>query len=185
MIPVSKELVKRCIEADRTTQKELFNRLYGSMYRVCFRYLGNQAEAEDCMMKGFMKAFQSLGKFDYQGDHSFFAWIRRIMVNESLMELRRKSRLMLVPQEEGEHMADSSDVLEMLSAEQLYKLVTDLPDGYRTVFNLYVIEGYAHQEIAAMLGISENTSRTQLAKARTKLKTTIERLYEINGTHGR
>jgi RNA polymerase sigma factor (sigma-70 family) len=185
MILFNKEFVKRCIKADRKAQKELFEKLYAPMYRVCLRYLGSQAESEDCVMRGFMKGFQSLEKFDYQGDHSLFAWIRKIMVNEALMEIRRKTALMIVSQEECMHLPDQSDVIEQLSSEELYKLITQLPDGYRTVFNLYVIEGYSHTEIAEALGVTESTSRTQLAKARGKLKTMIEQINEWNGTNGR
>lgn len=185
MINFNKEFVKRCLKADRTAQKELFEKLYGPMYRVCFRYLGNQPESEDCVMRGFMKSFQSLEKFDFQGDHSLFAWIRRIMVNEALMEIRRRSSLMIVSEDEGLHLPDQSSVIEQLSSEELYRLITQLPTGYRTVFNLYVIEGYDHREIAEMLNISENTSRTQLAKARGKLKTMIEQIHEWDGTNGR
>lgn len=180
MIPLDKDFVNRCRNADKIAQKKLF----APMYRVCFRYTGMQPEAEDCVMRGFMKAFQSIEKFRYQDENSLYVWIRKIMVNESLMELRRKTNLVMVPEEEARDVGDEPGIIEKLSAEELYSAVTALPAGYRAVFNLYVIEGYEHTEIAAMLGITDSTSRTQLAKARARLRSAIEKRYSSDGTNG-
>ncbi len=177
MIPFGKDFIDKCKQGDQRAQKQLFEKLYAQMYRVCFRYIGKQADPEDCLMRAFMKAFQKLDTFQHDGDHSLFFWIRKIMVNESLMEIRKmNSSLMVVQQDEVPDAKIEENVLDLLSAEELYKLVTDLPVGYRTVFNLFVIEGYSHQEIAETMGISENTSKTQLLKARQRLRSSIEKM---------
>jgi RNA polymerase sigma factor (sigma-70 family) len=183
MIPFSKEFTRSCKKEDQKAQKELFERLYAPMYRVCFRYLGRQAEAEDCLMKGFMKAFQKLDTFEWQGEHSLFAWVRKVMVNEALMELRRNNPLLLVQSEDLKEEAVEAGVIDQLSAEELFNLITSLPAGYRTVFNLYVVEGYSHQEIAKELGISESTSKSQLLKARNRLKLLVEKMNNVYGSY--
>jgi RNA polymerase sigma-70 factor (ECF subfamily) len=175
MIPFDKAFVKRCKKGDRAAQKQLFEKLYGPMYRVCFRYLSRQAEAEDCLMKGFMKAFQHLEKFEYKDEYSLYSWVKKVMVNESLMDLRKVSLLSLAPSETLPDSAVYDDILEQLAAEEIYTLITELPAGYRTVFNLFVIEGHTHLEIAEMLNINESTSRSQLVKARNMLKARIEK----------
>ena len=154
------------------------------MYRVCLRYLASQAEAEDCLMRGMMKAFQKIDGFEYTGEYSFFAWLRSIVVNECLMEIRRKNYLMLVPEEYASDIHDGHDIISALSAEELFEMIANLPTGYRTVFNLYVIEGFAHSEIAEKLDITESTSRTQLAKARNSLKIMITQSEIRYGTNG-
>jgi RNA polymerase sigma factor (sigma-70 family) len=145
------------------------------MFRVCLRYINHIAEAEDTVMCGFMKAFQNMEGFKYEGEHSFFAWIRRIMVNESLMLLRkRKTNFLLSLDETLNNLPSDLELISSLNAEDINTLIMQLPVGYRTVFNLYVVEGYGHKEIAVILNISESTSRTQLAKARNKLQSQIK-----------
>jgi RNA polymerase sigma-70 factor (ECF subfamily) len=107
------------------------------------------------------------------------------MVNESLMELRKISPLNIVPPEELHYLTEDSDILQQLSAEEIYTLILQLPTGYRTVFNMFVVEGFTHAEIAAALGISESTSRTQLAKARKSLQLMLEKTNMSYGTFGR
>lgn len=171
MIPFEPEFLERCRQGDKIAQKRLFEQLYGPMYRVCLRYVNQQAEAEDCLMRGFMKAFKSIDLFEARNPNDFFFWVRKIMVNESLMALRKRNNFILSIEEELTHEPVADDTLSSLEAEAIAQLIAQLPTGYRTVFNLYVVEGYDHKEIAGMLGISENTSRTQLAKARKKLQT--------------
>ncbi|MFC5271361.1 RNA polymerase sigma factor [Adhaeribacter terreus] len=183
MIPFSKEFTGQCKKEDQKAQKALFEKLYAPMYRVCFRYIGRQAEAEDCLMKAFMKIFQKLENFEWQGEQSLFFWIRKIMVNEALMELRRNNLLLLVQSENLPEEAEETNAIDQLSAEELFSLITKLPDGYRTVFNLYVVEGYSHQEIAQMLSISESTSKSQLLKARTRLKAMVEKMNNVYGSY--
>jgi RNA polymerase sigma factor (sigma-70 family) len=183
MILFSKEFTARCKKADQKAQKELFEKLYASMYRVCFRYVSKQLEAEDCVMRGFMKAFQKFDTFEWQHEHSLFGWVRRIMVNEALMEIRRNNPLLIVQSEDLPEEAVEENAIDKLSAEELFKLVTELPAGYRTVFNLFVVEGFSHQEIAQMLSISESTSKSQLLKARARLRFLVEKMNEVYGSY--
>ena len=183
MILFSQEFTAKCQQADQKAQKELFEKLYASMYRICLRYVGRQLEAEDCVMRGFMKAFQKFSAFEWQTEYSLFCWIRRIMVNEALMEVRRSNPLLIVQSEELPEEAVEENAIDQLSAEELFKLITELPAGYRTVFNLYVVEGFSHQEIAQALNISESTSKTQLLKARTRLKLMVEKMNEVYGNY--
>lgn len=185
MITLDKEFISTCKKGDRIAQKALFEKLYAAMYRVCLRYIGKQADAEDCLMKGFMKCYQNIHTFEWKDDKSFFYWLKKIMVNESLMELRKQSNLSLVPHEELHYIADEADILQQISAEELYAMILQLPTGYRTVFNLFVVEGFTHADIAQMLNITESTSRTQLAKARKSLQIMLEKTQVSYGTFGR
>ena len=131
-------------------------------------------------MKGFMKAFQSLSKFSYRDDGSFEHWVRKIMVNECLMFLRKRSSL-LFPGEEGLPSATlPADALHKIGAEELQTLILSLPDGYRTVFNLFAVEGFSHKEIAALLKITENTSKSQFLKARLKIQELLKNKKEVS-----
>lgn len=132
-------------------------------------------EAEDAVVEGFVKVFRKLDTFEFRGEGSFEAWISRIMVNESLMMLRKRKDVISVDQHEAIQLDSGLATDSEIRAEDLYQLVRQLPDGYRTVFNLYAIEGFAHKEIAEMLGISENTSKTQLFKARAALQNMLEK----------
>lgn len=177
----TEEFTRECCKGDRKAQKRLFEELYAPMFRVVHRYVNKNDESEDCVMKGFMKAFQNLQRFRFEGDHSLFVWIRRIMVNEALMFLRRNHNFMLSLETNQQEIPVESEALTRMHAEELNALILTLPTGYRTVFNLHVVEGYDHSEIAGMLGISENTSRTQLAKAKHKLRILIEQKEVTNG----
>jgi RNA polymerase sigma factor (sigma-70 family) len=177
MIPFEPEFIEICKKGDKSAQKQLFERLYSAMFRICLRYVNQQAEAEDCLMRGFMKSFRNLDKFSYQLPTDLYFWVRRIMINESLMALRKKNNFMLSIEEDLTEEPAADPVLGSLEAAELAMLIAQLPAGYRTVFNLYVVEGYDHREIASLLGISESTSRTQLAKARKKLQLSLTSLY--------
>lgn len=174
--------IRQCCSGDKKVQRQLFEELYPWMFRIVYRYTARQAEAEDCVMKGFMKAFQNLERFRYEGTHSLFAWIRRIMVNESLMFLRQGHNFMLSLENDHAEIPVRNEALDKMDAEELNAVIMRLPTGYRTVFNMYVVEGYEHKEIAGILRISETTSRTQLAKAKHKLRAMLEQ-KELN--HGR
>ncbi len=139
------------------------------MFRLCYRYVRSQAEAEDLLTQGFLKVFDRIQDFRYRGPGSLAGWIRRIMVNESLMHLRQQ-KFEFVSEDEAVQVVATERTDQALDAEALYALVRALPIGYRTVFNLHAIEGYSHKEIAEQLGISESTSRSQLAKARKMLQ---------------
>lgn len=176
--------IKHCCQGNKKVQKQLFEELYAPLFRIVYRYISQQAEAEDCLMRGFMKAFQNLDKFRYKGDHSLFIWIRKIMVNESLMVLRQKHNFMLSLETNYRDVPIQNEVLNKMDAEELNALIMRLPTGYRTVFNMYVVEGYEHSEISEMLGISDSTSRTQLAKAKNKLRTMLNQNDVADGKYG-
>ena len=137
------------------------------MMAVCKRYLGAGPLAEDVFMEEFMKVFTKIDLFREQG--SFEGWIRRIMVNEALMALRKEGKMKFQDTDFGYEIGQAEEVFVNLQVEELNKLIESLPLGYKTVFNLYAIEGYTHQEIAEMLGVQEGTSKSQLSRARSLL----------------
>lgn len=164
------ELIRLCQQASPRGQQELFDRWADSLYRVALRYVKTDVDAEDIVMISFTKAFRHITSFRPQGEGSLHAWLRKIVVNESLGWLRRRHNFNMV-----ESLDDTLPVPDLnevchLPAEDILRLVMELPAGYRTVFNLHVVEGYSHQEIAEQLGISESTARTQLFKAKAQLK---------------
>lgn len=139
------------------------------MLRVASRYVRDKADAEDVFMMAFMKVLANLNGFTPQGQGSLQAWIRKVVVNEALLWLRRRHNFQMMENLEEGHAVELTE-LSRLPAEDIIRFVNQLPDGYRTVFNLSVVEGYAHHEIAELLNIAESTSRTQLFKAKGLLK---------------
>ncbi|TAF67691.1 MAG: RNA polymerase sigma factor [Cytophagales bacterium] len=168
------QLIEACKNQDAIAQRKVYEKHASKMYAVCLRYLKSDAEAEDILTQGFLKVFSKINL--YKGEGSFEGWIRRIMVNECLNHLRRtRAMLMTVSIEKAQYYeADSTDTLHQLEAEALMECLQRLPDGYRTVFNLYAIEGYSHKEIAELMNISEGTSKSQLSRARELLKKYIK-----------
>ena len=147
---------------------------------ICRRYAGNQLEAEDMLQEAFISIFSHINQFKFDG--SFEGWLKRITVNAALKILqRRKIKVIGVTHDHHELESRDVDVLSDLNAEDLLKLISQLPDGYRMIFNLYAIEGYSHDEIAAMLKIKAATSRSQLSKARAMLKDRIILSQKIPG----
>ena len=171
------QLISDCKKGKRTAQQQLYTRFSGKMLGICLRYLGDPDDAEDVMVTAFMKVFTHLDT--YKGDGSFEGWIRRIMVNEALTELRKKNKLHFEPVEAAHYTADGQAQENSMEAEELLKMVQSLPSGYRTVFNLYAIEGFSHKEIAESLGITESTSKSQLNRARNMLKNALNRMEEV------
>lgn len=168
LIP-EEQLIRQCQKADRKAQKMVYEKYAGKMLAVCKRYLRRQDEAEDALLQAFLKVFQKIDLYKSQG--SFEGWIRRIVVNECLNMIR--SQKMLFVDIEAPQLAQTLDYETLntqLEAEDLMNLLEKLPAGYRTVFNLYAIEGYSHQEIAELLQISEGTSKSQLSRARQLLQ---------------
>lgn len=163
------QLIEGCLKRDRTAQKQLYNTYSARMYGICYRYVKDPMLAEDVLVTSFTKIFEKIDQF--KGEGSFEGWIRRIMVNESLTCLRR-NRTMYVETdlESAERHPDYANVADHLQAEDLLVLIESLPAGYRIVFNMYAIDGYSHKEIADHLGISENTSKSQLSRARVYLQ---------------
>jgi len=164
------ELIKEAKKGSAAAQKCLFDLLADRMLLVCRRYVKNQQDAEELMLDGFCKLFQSLPSLDYQGDAAFYAWLRKIMINECLMFLRKKNAFVIVSEHVAETVALEDAALDNLSAADIFNLIVQLPAGYRTVFNLHVVEGFNHAEIASLLGISEGTSKSQLSKAKSLLQ---------------
>lgn len=166
------EVVKGCIRQDRHFQKLLYEHYYGSMMAVCLRYANDREEARDVLHEGFMKVFKNINRF--KEGTNLGAWIRRIMINTSIDHYRKNAKKPnFVEINHAIHEADVHDVVSEMSAEEILKLVQKLSPAYRTVFNLYVIEGYSHREVGEALGISEGTSKSNLAKARAKLQKMI------------
>lgn len=167
------QLLKECKKQSITAQKYLYDRFALQLYLVCRRYLKTNEQAEEILHNGFLKIFTGLLQFSYTTDAAFIAWLNKIMVNECLMDLRKKNNFLLVTEDEAENITTDEWVENKLNADTIYTLITQLPVGYRTVFNLYCIEGYSHNEIAKVLNVSEGTSKSQLNKARKMLQQLI------------
>lgn len=166
------QLLKECKRGSVTAQKYFFDKYAVSMFLVCRRYVRTDEAAEEVMMTGFLKCFQALPRFEYVNEAATAGWVKTIMVNECLAHLR-STPFLAIALEDAPEPAVEEDVLAHLGAEEIFKLITQLPVGYRTVFNLYEIEKASHKEIAAQLGITEGTSRSQLRKAKTLLQQLI------------
>ena len=173
---IERELVQACKRRDRKAQEAVFKRFAGKMKAICKRYVGVGPLAEDVLMEGFMKVFTKIDMFQEQG--SFEGWVRRIMVNEALMALRKEGKMKFQETDFGFELGQADDAFANLHIEELNKLIEELPLGYKTVFNLYAIEGYNHQEIAVMLGIQEGTSKSQLSSARGLLQQKLNELHD-------
>ena len=167
------DLLKGCLAGDRLAQRQLYEAYSGKFLALCLRYLKDREQAEDVMIQSFMKIFEKLTQFEAKG--SFEGWMKRIVVTQALMALRSSPQL-TVSLEEANGNADGYEEMTHLEAAELMELVQSLPLGYRTVFNLYAIEGYSHQEIGVLLGITESTSKSQLNRARSVLKEKITSL---------
>ena len=164
------DLIKGCIAGDRRMQEELYSRFAPKMYAVCLRYANNADDAQDLLQEGFIKVYRNLHRFRAEG--SFEGWMRRVFVNTSIEHFRKKSARLSMVSEKEENTIEDADIsaLENLAAQDIINIVQELSPGYRTVFNLYVIEGYSHKEIGELLDISEGTSKSQLARAKAVLQ---------------
>ena len=171
------DLINGCMEDNRRMQEEMYRRFSPRMYAVCLRYAGNAEEAEDILQEGFIKVFKKLDSFRREG--SFEGWVRRIFVNTAIEHFRRKRYLMPVTEKEENTIEGKyTSVLDDLGAKDIMALIQKLSPGYRTVFNMYVVEGYTHKEIAEMLGISEGTSKSQLSRAKVILQDMVRTYIE-------
>ncbi|SFB54378.1 RNA polymerase sigma factor [Algoriphagus aquimarinus] len=165
-------LLQGCLQGDRLAQRHLYDQYSGKFLAICIRYLKDREHAEDVMIEGFMKIFEKLPQFQSKG--SFEGWMKRIIVTQALMTLRSNRHLMMEINMENEtEFQDHNYELNHMETEDLMRMVESLPVGYRTVFNLFAIEGFSHQEIGDLLGISESTSKSQLNRARNTLKEKI------------
>jgi RNA polymerase sigma-70 factor (ECF subfamily) len=173
------QLIEACKKGDRAAQRVLYDRLAPRMFPVCMRYIGDRTLAEDTLQDGFITLFTKLDS--YKGDGSFEGWARRIFVTTSLMSLRKKDALKMSDELEvvrGMKTEITSQV-ENIGYKELMNLVMSLPPGFRTVFNMYAVEGYSHKEIGDMLGISETTSRTEYSRARAWLQNKIKEIENV------
>ena len=164
------ELVKGCLRKDPACQKLLFERFNRKMMGVCLRYAARSEEADDMLQNGFIRVFEKLDTF--RGSGSLEGWVRRIMVNESLSYLRKNKALQMnIDIDDAKYkIPGNSHVGESMNEKDLLKIIQQLPAGFRTVFNMYAIEGYSHKEIGKQLGISEGTSKSQYSRARMYLQ---------------
>jgi|TARA_R110000737_G_scaffold33607_1_gene51908 RNA polymerase sigma factor (sigma-70 family) len=169
-------LIRKCIRGEAVAQRRLFDSLAPKMLSICIRYLGNKEEAEDVCQISFVKLFSNLK--DYNNEGSFDGWVRRIFVNTCLDQLRKNKKTKYdVPMDDVDYRLENNDyILERMEAADLMKIVEQMPPGYRTVFNLFAVEGYSHREIAERLEIAENTSKSQFKRARTHLMNSLEKL---------
>ena len=166
------EIIQGCIKGDRKFQQILYNMFSAKMFSVCLRYANEYNSAQDLLQEGFVKVFKNIEKFRSEG--SFEGWVRRIFVNTAIEYYRKQVKLYALHDSEArgyEYYEETA--LETLKHQDIIKMIQKLSDGYRTVFNLYVIEGYSHKEIGDMLTISEGTSKSQLARARYLLQKMI------------
>jgi RNA polymerase sigma-70 factor (ECF subfamily) len=171
--PSESDLIKGCIEENPEMQKLLYDRFSSKMYGVCLRYTENTEDANDVMQEGFIKVYKSLPKF--RGEGSFEGWIRRIFINTSIEHFRKKVKLYNVNEVHENTIEDVAlDALDSLATKDILSIINELSPGYKQVFNMHVVEGYSHKEIADMLGITEGTSKSQLARAKGALKKIIE-----------
>ena len=173
------ELIEGCRRNESIAQKALYEHMAGKMFALCCRYIKDRMEAEDVLVTSFTKVFDRIDQFEGKG--SFEGWVRRIVVNEALSYLRKNKSMYLetdlTAADREPHLDNLNNQLE---ADDLLKLVAGLPAGYKIVFNMYAIDGFSHKEIAGQLGISENTSKSQLSRARTHLQTKLMELEKCS-----
>jgi RNA polymerase sigma factor (sigma-70 family) len=169
-------LIKECVKGNPKAQRMLFDKFAPKMMTVCLRYVKDTFEAEDVLQEGFIKLFNKIS--DYKMEGSLEGWVRRIMVNTALDSIRKNKKFQLDSTIDDIEfkLSDSISATDELQAEDLMKIIQQMPDGYRMVFNMFAIEGYSHREIGEMLGISENTSKSQFSRAKSYLKTLLEKL---------
>ena len=167
-------IIALCRQNDRSAQKKLYEALAPKMFAVCLRYMSDRESAQDVLQEGFLTLFSKLDT--YSGEGSFEGWARKIFVNTALMTLRKSDAL-----KQSEELDSARDVssgspsaLQDITYKELMRLISALPTGFRTVFNMFVIEGYTHKEISEELGITEATSRSQLQRARVMLQKQIK-----------
>ena len=171
------DLLELCKKGDRRAQKAVYDSLSGKMYAICLRYMGDRDAAADILQDGFVTLFTKLDT--YSGEGSFEGWARKIFVNTALMSLRKKDVLKQADDVDAAWnvTADTSTPIQNMGYQELCRMIAALPPGFRTVFNMYVVEGYSHKEIAEALNISETTSRSQLQRARALLQNKIKEKF--------
>ena len=169
-------LSERCRRAERPAFRELYDTYAGRLLSLCSRYTGTRAAAEDILQDSFIKIIQSFGSFRYRGPGSLYAWMSRITVNRALDAVRQECRVQMVPIDEGrvEESVIDDNAICAVPQEVLLRMIRELPPGYRTVFNMYAIDGFSHKEIGRALGIKERSSSSQYMRARAVLAEKIK-----------
>ena len=178
-----RDFIEACVARERWAQKKLYEDYYGPLMGVCLRYSNNRDDALDILHDGYLKIYRNIKS--YQPGTSLIAWMRRIMVNTAIDFYRKRTRRRTEDISQA-FMVESREpsAVSLIAAEEILQCIQSLSPAYRTVFNLYVVEGYAHKEIADMLGITESTSRSNLVKARNKLRemiTLVELTHDKQG----
>jgi RNA polymerase sigma factor (sigma-70 family) len=179
-----KEIIQGCIENNRKSQEQLFKLFYGKMMSVCMRYHRNPDDAQEILQVGFIKVFEKLGAYDHTG--SFEGWLRRIFANTAIDAIRKSKKDPIRKDKDEEFVLDSVNPvveeeeieLKSLKAEIALEAINQLTPAYRAVFNLYVIEEYTHKEIGELLGVTEGTSKSNLAKAKMNLQKILKEKFE-------
>lgn len=171
------DIILGCQQQDSWAQKELFSLMGGKMFGICLRYAGNRNDANDILQDGFLKVFEKIHQFKFEG--SFEGWMRRIFVNLSLERFRGQFKVVNIQDAVRENTQFSNDdIVSSLAAEELIAMIQELSPKYRAVFNLYAIEGYSHKEISEMLDITEGTSKSNLSRARSILQDKVSKHYQ-------
>lgn len=177
------ELIERCKSGDTLSYKELYQRYAKAMFNTCLRILNNVTEAEDVLQESFIEAFKNLGSFEYRS--SFGGWLKQICINRSINELKKRRVDWVEIEKTGVYEHTEEAVVEEedihLKVDSVKKAIMELPDGYRTVLNLYLLEGYDHEEIAGILNVAESTARTQYIRGKQKLVQLLNAAYEQAG----
>lgn len=173
--PDDYDIIRACLQNNTAMQKMLYDKYAAKMYGIALRYAHNQEDAKDILQDGFVKVFQNLNKF--KGIGVFEGWMRRIFVNTAIEHYRKKNNTYELQESHEEQTTDRElSALDKMATDEILNMVKSLPNGYRTVFNLFAIEGYAHKEIGQMLNISEGTSKSQFARAKAMLQEKIKNL---------
>jgi RNA polymerase sigma factor (sigma-70 family) len=169
-LDIHKELIDRCRMGDQDAHFRLYKLYSRAMYNVGFRITGNEEDAEDVLQESFVSAFKNLES--YRGDATFGAWLKRIVVNKAINVIKKRKENVIAQEEDFDVPAaePGTDYMPELSVDKVRKCIEMLPDGYRSVLSLYLLEGYDHEEIAGIMGITESTSKSQLNRAKGKLK---------------
>ena len=172
------QLVERIRQKDQRAMSQLYQMYIKELSSVCYRYVPSRSDAKDVLQNSFVKIFTLLPTIDYVGEEALKAWMKRVVANEALGFLRKQKKLLFVVQTaaEADRIDDTEPQSEQISPEELHQMISELPDGYRTVINLYVFEDYTHKQIAELLGISESTSASQLYFAKRLLAKKIEKM---------
>lgn len=170
-VNLHEELIARCREGERLAYSQLYKLYSKAMYNAAYRITGNEDDADDALQEGFISAFNNLES--YRGDASFGSWIKRIVINKAINLLKKRKTEPLPDDDRWDVPDDSNEEsykYDELTVDRVKKSIHQLPDGYRTVLSLYLLEGYDHQEIAEILNVSESTSKSQLNRAKNRLR---------------